>query len=161
MRIRAWLACAMATLPLWALACGSGGSSGPPPSPCASSQVPSTVQLHVSGFDKCACFNGTFALTQATTGIIDEPQVWSSQPITGCPGQTDPAYLKLSVESGSFGIGICDQGSDPGSGNSDFSPVTGGSCSPFSLSGGGSRAGNINSFCPGVEDLYMSWSAGK
>ncbi len=148
----------MAALPLWALACGSGTSSGPPPSPCASSQVPATVHLSVSGFDKCSCFNGTFTLTQASTA---ERQIWSSPAITGCPGQTEPAYLKLSVESGPFGIGICDQGSDPGSGNSDFSPVTGGSCSPFSLSGGASQAGNINSFCPGVEDLAMSWSAGK
>jgi len=76
----------------------------------------------------------------------------------GCPGQTMPAYLKFS-DPDEFGIGITDLGSDPGSGNSDFSPVTSGTCSPFHLSGGGSTAGNINSFCPRTtEDDYMSWS---
>jgi hypothetical protein len=80
-------------------------------------------------------------------------------PIMGCPGQTTPAYLKFSVDPNSFGLGITDQGSDPGSGNSDFAPVTSGKCSPFDVSGGGSRAGNITSFCPrSTEDLYMSWS---
>ncbi len=161
MSVRRWLACAIAFLPLGGFACGSsGGSSGPPPAPCASSQVPSTVHLTVSGFSKCTCFNGTFALVPET-GFTTEPGIWSSAPITGCPGQGEPAYLKLSVQSGSFGIGICDQGSDPGSGNGDFSPTTGGTCSPFSLSGGRATAGNINSFCPGAEDLEMSWSATK
>jgi hypothetical protein len=120
--------------------------------------VPGTLHLTVSGFSKCSCFNGTFTLSnRVPVGNPSSPGVWSSMPIMGCPGQTTPAYLKFS-DPNEFGIGITDVGSDPGSGDSDFSPVTSGTCSPFHLSGGGSTAGNINSFCPGAEDLYMSWS---
>ncbi|HTQ41442.1 MAG TPA: hypothetical protein VMI75_01720 [Polyangiaceae bacterium] len=118
--------------------------------------VPATVHLTVSGFSKCSCFNGSFTLTKESQIQSPDGSEWASMPIMGCPGQTTPAYLKFSLDP--FGIGITDQGSDPGSGDSDLSPVTGGTCSPFNLSGGGSTAGNINSFCPGTEDLYMSWS---
>jgi hypothetical protein len=121
--------------------------------------VPPTVHLTVSGFSKCSCFNGTFALTNMTLPTNPASMVWSSMPIMGCPGQTTSAYLKFSIEPNNFGIGIADQGSDPGSGNSDFAPVTSGTCSPLHLSGGRSTAGNITSFCPGSpEDVYMSWS---
>jgi hypothetical protein len=121
--------------------------------------VPATVHLTVSGFSKCSCFNGTFTLTKESQ--IQDPTgtTWSSMPIMGCPGQTTTAYLKFSLDP--FGIGITDQGSDPGSGNSDLAPVTSGTCSPFHLNGQGSTAGNITSFCGGsteAEDLYMSWS---
>lgn len=139
-------------------ACGSSGSSGPPPSPCTDNMVPATLHLTVSGFSKCSCFNGTFTLTNPGTLPGNTAGVWTSMPIMGCPGQTQPAYLKFS-DPNDFGIGITDLGSDPGSGSSDFSPVTGGTCSPFHLGGGGSTAGNITEFCPGSnEDLYMSWS---
>jgi hypothetical protein len=135
------------------------GSNGPPPSPCTASAVPAALHLTVSGFTKCSCFNGTFTLTDLTTaGDPIVPGVWTSMPIMGCPGQTQPAYLKFSDPS-DFGIGITDVGSEPGSGSSDFSPVTSGTCSPFHLTGGASTAGNITEFCPGSnEDLYMSWS---
>jgi hypothetical protein len=123
--------------------------------------VPATVHLTVAGFSKCSCFNGTFTLTNATPVANPGSMVWSSMPIMGCSGQTTPAYLKFSIDPNNFGIGITDQGSDPGSGDSDFAPVTSGTCSPFDLGGGGSRAGNINSFCPGTEDLYMTWSVTK
>jgi hypothetical protein len=140
-----------------AAACGTNG--GPPPSPCSNSMVPTTVHLTISGFAKCSCFNGTFTLSNVTLPANPAGQVWSSMPIMGCLGQTTPAYLKFSIEPNNFGIGITDQRSDPGSGNSDFSPATSGTCSPFHVSGGGSTAGNITSFCPGSnEDLYMSWS---
>ena len=144
-------------------ACGSSGPSGPPPSPCTGDMVPPTVHLSVSGFSRCSCFNGTFALTNpGTLPANPTSQVWSSMPVMGCPGQTTPAYLKFSNDPNSFGIGITDMGSDPGSGNSDFAPVTSGTCSPLQLSGAGSRAGNITSFCPGTpEDLYMSWTVTK
>lgn len=141
------------------VACGSsGGTSGPPPKPCTAQMVPATVHLTVSGFSKCSCFNGTFTLTKES--MIESPNgtTWASMPIMGCPGQTSPAYLKLSIDPNDFGIGITDQGSDPGSGDSDFAPVTGGTCSPFSLTGGGSRAGNINGFCQSNEDEFMTWS---
>jgi hypothetical protein len=142
-------------------ACGSNGPSGPPPSPCTTAMVPATVHLTVSGFSKCSCFNGSFTLTKETQLGSPNGTEWSSMAIMGCPGQTTPAYLKFSIDPNSFGLGITDQGSDPGSGNSDFSPVTSGTCSPFDMSGGGSRAGNITSFCPSTEDLYMSWSVTK
>lgn len=142
-------------------ACGSNGPSGPPPSPCTDSMVPATLHLTVSGFSKCSCFNGTFTLTNRIVYGNAGGSVWTSMPIMGCPGQTQPAYLKFS-DANEFGIGITDMGSDPGSGASDFSPVTSGTCSPFQLSGGRSTAGNINEFCPGSnEDLYMSWSITK
>lgn len=160
--LRAWLiACGMAACPAWVLACGSSGSDGgPAPAPCTSAMVPPTVHLTVSGFQKCTCFNGIFPLTQSASGPVAEPDIWASAPIMGCPGQTEAAYLKFSIETNAFGIGIEDIGSDPGSGNGDFSPATGGACSPLSVRGGGSEAGNIDSFCPGNEDLYMSWSVG-
>ena len=119
--------------------------------------VPSTVHLTVSGFSSCTCFNGTFTLTQSN--VPPNPTgVWSSMPIMGCPGQKVPAYLKFSIDPNDFGIGITDQGSEPGSGDSDFAPATGGTCSPFHVNGGRSTAGNINTFCAGTEDLEMSWS---
>jgi hypothetical protein len=160
---------------------GSGGVSPPfadggvavaPPCPLAS--LPSTLHLTVSGFTTCTCFNGTFTLTQAAAAGGDNPPVWSSQPITGCPGQQDTAYLKFSstftgyydpadgdyVVGSELGIGITDQESDPDDGNSDYSPATSVACSPFAASGGGSTAGNIDSFCPGVEDEGMKWTLG-
>jgi hypothetical protein len=139
--------------------CGSNGSSGPAPSPCTSAMMPSTAHLTVSGFSRCSCFDGTFTLTKE--GDVQSPtgDVWSSMPITGCPGQTTTAYLKFSNDPNDFGLGITDQGSDPGSGNSDFAPVTGDTCSPFHVSGGASTAGNITAFCPGTpEDFDMTWS---
>jgi hypothetical protein len=159
---------------------GSGGVSPPfadggvafaPPCPLAS--LPSTLHLTVSGFTTCTCFNGTVTLTeQPASG--DNPPVWSSPAITGCPGQQDTAYLKFSstftgyydpatgeyVAASELGIGITDQGSDPDDGNSDYSPATSITCSPFAASGGGSTAGNIDSFCPGVEDEGMKWTIG-
>jgi hypothetical protein len=100
-------------------------------------------------------FNGTFTLTQSSPGL------WSSPAITGCPGQTVTAYLKYGDNSAgdpSNGFGVTGPGDSPGSGDSDFSPWQTVSCSPLQISGGGSQAGNINQFCPGVEDVYMNWS---
>jgi hypothetical protein len=142
--------------------------------PCSLSTVPSTLQLTVSGFVQCTCFNGTFTLTEQPNNGPNPP-VWASPPITGCPGQHATAYLKFSetaltsydsasgdfIVSAELGIGITDQTSDPGSGNSDYAPVTQlSSCSAgsFSVSGGGSQAGNITDFCPGIEDMNMKWS---
>ncbi len=34
------------------------------------------------------------------------------------------------------------------------------SCSPLAIEGGGSRAGNITSFCPSAEDENMKWTVG-
>lgn len=120
--------------------------------------VPATVHMTVSGFSSCSCFNGTFALTKESQIASPNGTEWSSAPIMGCPGQKVPAYLKFSIDTNSFGAGITDQGSDPGSGNGDFSPATGGTCSPLHVTGGRATAGNINSFCPGTEDFQMSWS---
>jgi hypothetical protein len=151
----------------WVLlvSCGSSGGSsggtssaaGPPPSACATSAIPSTVILTVTGLMKCSCFNCTFVLTEqgeadgATGGAI-----WSSLPITGCPAQGAPAYFKFATDP--FGIGIADEESRPDLGNSDFAPVMGGTCSPFELRGRGSTTGNINSFCQSNEDATMSWT---
>lgn len=162
------LACVSLCLPLALLgvstaACGSsgnGGSSGPAPGACTSAMVPSTVHLSVLGFSKCGCFNGTFALTKQADPQEPSGYLWSSPAITGCPGQMDTAYLKFSIDPKAFGIGITGQSDEPDFGNSDFAPATGGSCSPLRVTGGGSRAGNINAFCPGVEDEYMTWSVG-
>jgi hypothetical protein len=160
---------------------GSGGVSPPfaeggvaVAPPCPLTGLPSTLHLTVSGFTTCTCFNGTFTLTGAAASGGDNPPVWSSPPITGCPGQQDTAYLKFSstltgaydpangdyVAGAQLGIGITDQESDPDDGNSDYSPATSVTCSPFAASGGGSTAGNIDSFCPGVEDEGMKWTLG-
>ena len=114
------------------------------------------MHLTVSGFVTCACFNGSFSLTRETDALDS----WASAPITGCPGQTDDAYLKMSFAAGAFGFGITGQDSEPGSGNSDFSPVGSGTCSPLALSGAGPQAGNIEAFCPGVESVHedIAWS---
>lgn len=142
-------------------ACGSsggGGASGPAPEPCTSGMLPDTVQLTVTGFQQCSCFNGTFALTRQTAPLTTT--TWASPPIMGCPGQSQTAYLEFSIAPNAFGVGVAAQGSDPGSGDSDFSPTRSGTCSPLSLNGGGSVAGNITSFCHGNdnEDEYFSWS---
>jgi len=131
---------------------GSGSSSGSSSGSCAT--LPSTLRLTVSGFVTCSCFNGGFVLSAETSDPTEE--VWSSTPITGCPGQTDPAYLKFSLDP--TGLGITDESSDPGSGNSDYAPAESGTCSPFAYSGLGSQAGNITAFCPGTEDEQMTWS---
>ncbi len=68
------------------------------------------------------------------------------------------AYLKFSIDPSAFGIGIADEESSPGSGESDFAPATGGTCSPLDVSGDGATTGNINAFCPGSEDEHMTWS---
>jgi hypothetical protein len=139
--------------------------------PCASANVPSTLRLTATGFTTCVCFNGAFALTRAA-GSSQQPPSWSSPAITGCPGQQDTAYFKLSaslseeydpsnesyVVHAELGLGITDEGSEPGSGNSDFAPATNVSCAPFAVHGAGSQAGNISAFCPGVEDESMQWS---
>jgi hypothetical protein len=108
----------------------------------------------------CRCFNGTFPLTKMAS-----QNVWSSPAINGCPGQTDTAFLELasdirvgSATQGGFGFGVAAAGSVPGSGNSDLAVPIAVTCSPFTASGGGSQAGNINAFCPGVEDEQMRWS---
>jgi hypothetical protein len=146
--------------------CGGSGSTGSSQTlaQCqdAGAALPATLHLTVSGFSTCTCFNGTFTLTQEQ----GQPADWTSQAITGCPGQQDTAYLKFAddVEVGSnppeleSGLGITDQTSDPGSGNSDFAPTQSVTCSPLSIHGGGSQAGNINAFCPGAEDENMSWT---
>jgi hypothetical protein len=118
--------------------------------------VPSTVHLTVSGFAKCSCFNGSFTLTKEMVSGNPAADGWASPPITGCPGQTDTAYLKFSLAP--FGLGVADLNSEPGSGNSDFAPVASGTCSPFSVSGLGAENGNITAFCPSVEDESMVWS---
>jgi len=160
---------------------GSGGV-GPPftdggvavATPCPLASLPSTLHLTVSGFTTCACFDGTFTLTEQTGAGGDNPPVWASPPITGCPGQQDTAYLKFSstytgyydptdgdyVVEAELGIGITDATSGPGNGNSDYSPATSVACSPFAAGGDGSTAGNIDSFCPGIEDLSMKWTLG-
>jgi hypothetical protein len=149
----------------------SADGSAAVPIPCATASAASTLHLTVSGFVTCTCFNGTFTLTKAADSE-DQPPVWSSPAITGCPGQETTAYLKLSdslsdsydstlnayVVHSELGVGITDDSSEPGSGNSDFAPATDVTCSPFAVSGGGSEAGNIDSFCPGTEDENMKWS---
>jgi hypothetical protein len=124
--------------------------------------VPNQLHLTVTGFVNCGCFDGSFVLTRVATMYGHD--VWSSPAITGCPGQTDPAFLELAsgVQVGSgvpaFGFGIAAAGSVPGSGNSDLAVPTSVTCSPFAARGGGSEAGNINAFCPGIEDEQMTWS---
>jgi len=145
---------------------GSPGESGPGTSSasactgascttvpeCPDVSVPTKLTATVSGFSECTCLNGVFTLTQTSDGE------WSSAAIVGCPGQTDPAYVKFTTSVSAPGLGITDMTSDPGSGNSDFAPVTTLSCAPFSVTGGGSQAGNINAFCPGSEDEQMRWT---
>lgn len=110
-----------------------------------------TLELMVSGFVTCTCFDGVFELNRVKSNE------WASRPIHGCPGQTTTAFLKFSTGT-ELGLGVTDETSDPGSGNSDFAPATRETCSPFSISGGGSQAGNINAFCPGTEDENMKWT---
>lgn len=120
--------------------------------PCPASAFPQTIHLTVSGFVNCSCFNGTFTLTQQSSTL------WASDPITGCPGQNAPSYLKFSSDH-EFGIGITDKTSSPGSGDSNFSCATAAACSPLAVSGQASRAGNITGDCSSAsEDLKMSWS---
>jgi hypothetical protein len=131
--------------------CASNGCTSQPQ--CTTPPLPSTLHLTVTGFVKCACFNGTFALTQESG-----QEEWTSAAITGCPGQTGPAYLKFIDQASLVGIGITDATSDPGSGDSDYAPASSATCSPLAISGGGSQAGNIGGFCAGVEDESMSWT---
>jgi hypothetical protein len=155
-----------------ATACGSSSASTATVPECPGTTLPSTLQVTVSGFVTCKCFNGTFKLTENGTGL------WSSAAITGCPGQTQTAYLKLSTAQAAIGgsdglnggaspdagpyanigFGITDSESTPGYGNSDLSVPTSVTCSPLSIRGGGSRAGNLTSFCPSTEDENMTWS---
>ena len=73
-------------------ACGSNGPSGPPPSPCTTSMVPATVHLTVSGFSKCSCFNGSFALTKESQIESPDGTEWSSMPI-----MPEDLYMSWSV----------------------------------------------------------------
>jgi hypothetical protein len=157
-----------------ASACGSSSPSPTTVPECPGTTLPSTLQVTVSGFDTCKCFDGTFTLTESGTGV------WSSAAINGCPGQTKAAYVKLSApqmasgggdglnggasaDAGPYaniGFGITDSTSTPGFGNSDLAVPTSVTCSPLSIRGGGARAGNINAFCPSTEDENMTWSVG-
>lgn len=157
-----------------AIACGSSSPSPVTVPECPGTTLPSTLQVTVSGFVTCKCFNGTFTLTESGTGV------WSSPAINGCPGQKQTAYLKLSASQmatgggdglnggaspdagpyANIGFGITDSSSTPGYGNSDLAVPTSVTCSPLSIRGGGSRAGNITSFCPSAEDENMTWSIG-
>jgi hypothetical protein len=149
-------------------ASSSGGSSSV--SECPDVTVPSTLKVTVTGFVTCTCFNGSFTLTESTPGL------WSSPAIRGCPGQTTTAYLKFTnapatgdgldgvtpgfdagTTYGDLGFGIADAISTPGGGNSDLAVATGYTCSPFSVHGGGSKAGNTTAFCPSSEDERMAW----
>ncbi len=158
-----------------AVACGS--SSGSPSSSSSSSvsecpgvTVPSSLKVIVSGYVTCTCLNGQFTLTESSAGI------WSSPAISGCPGQKTTAYLKFTnspasgdgldgmnggAEAGTtyadLGFGVTDARSIPGGGNSDLALATGYSCSPFSVHGAGSKAGNITTVCPSAEDERMEW----
>jgi hypothetical protein len=163
---------ALALLAALALACNSGGATSSMIPQCPGLSLPTALTLTVSGFTTCTCLNGTFPLLQSTTGL------WSSGSITGCPGQTQTAYFKLLADQSTIsgndglsggaaadagpdanvGIGITDAQSMPGSGDSDLSVATALTCSPFTVHGSGSRAGNINGFCSGGEDGAMVWS---
>jgi hypothetical protein len=132
--------------------CAGNGCTSQPQ--CTTPALPSTLHLTVTGLSKCSCFNGTFAMTQSEVGHEE----WASAAITGCAGQNGTAYLKFIDQDSLVGIGITDATSDPGSGNSDYAPASSATCSPLSIAGGGSQAGNINAFCPGTEDENLSWT---
>jgi hypothetical protein len=163
----------IACLLLLMVATADCGSSSSPPSSsiteCPGVTVPATLTLTVSGYASCTCFNGQFTLTEANGE-------WSSAPITGCPGQSKTAYFKFTTHPGTgdgvnggtpgvdagatyddLALGVTDANSIPGSGNSDLAPATAYTCSPLSIRGAGSRAGNITAFCPSAEDENMTW----
>ncbi|HEY1694341.1 MAG TPA: hypothetical protein VGG39_19365 [Polyangiaceae bacterium] len=131
--------------------CASNGCTSAPQ--CTSPALPSTLHLTVTGLAGCPCLNGTFTLTQS--GSQEE---WASAAITGCPGQTGPAYVKFIDQDSLVGIGFTNATSDPGSGDSDYAPASSATCSPLSITGGGSQAGNIGGFCSAGDDESMSWT---
>jgi len=140
----------------------SSSNSGTAPLQCPGTTLPTTLTLDLSGFVTCTCFNGTFTLDLQSTGSgSSEETVWSSTPITGCPGQQEAVYLKLLADSNGLDFGLTGEGSVPGSGDSDDSPSSTYTCSPFTAKGGASQAGNITGFCSGAtEDGAMMWSIG-
>jgi hypothetical protein len=119
---------------------------------CRSTGLPDTLQLIVSGFTTCTCLNGAFTLTRANPN----ESIWSTPQIDGCPGQTTPAFLKLSARG--FALGVTDDASAPGSGRSNLSRSESVICSPFAVQGEGSAAGSIGGFCSAAgEAAKMKW----
>jgi hypothetical protein len=169
----------MRSFPGWILvavttaACSSNSSAPPAGIPqCPELTLPATLHLTVSGYTTCTCLDGSFTLTEASSGE------WVSPAIEGCQGQKTTAFFKLtaaesaipvtdglnggaSPDAGSdtnVALGVTDAASAPGSGNSDFAVATSITCAPLSIRGGGSRAGNITTVCPSAEDEQMVWA---
>jgi hypothetical protein len=142
----------------WTLSDSLGASA--PPAPPSVTMIPTNLNLTVSGFKMCSCFNGTFPLAQIPDSQDPTGSLWTSQAINGCPGQTTTAYLKFKVgtANGTVGAGITDQASDPGTGNGALSGPTGGTWCPLSVTGGPLTQGNIAAFCGSAEELDMAWT---
>lgn len=115
--------------------------------------MPILVHVTVSGLQDCACLNGRFTLQKAS----NEPYLWSSGKIEGCPGQTGPAFYKFVNDPKSPELGVTDLESSPGSGRSNVSPAETVSCSPLAITGGRPTAGNITAFCPKGVETGMRW----